>query len=54
MLLTIKEVAQRLKVNKGAVYQLIKEGKLQAVKLGSLKVRDKTLEEFLDKLEGRN
>lgn len=51
MLYTIAEVARRLKVNRNTVYRLIKEGRLKAVRLGSLKVRSKALEEFLDNLE---
>ena len=51
MLFTIAEVAKRLKVNRNTVYNLIKEGRLKAVKLGSIKVREKALEEFLDSLE---
>lgn len=51
MLYTIAEVAKRLKVNRNTVYKLIREGRLKAVKLGSLKVREKALEEFLDNLE---
>lgn len=51
MLYTIAEVAKRLKVNRNTVYELIRSGELRAVKLGSLKVRDKALEDFLDRLE---
>lgn len=51
MLYTIAEVARRLKVNRNTVYRLIKEGRLKAVRLGSLKVRSKALEEFLNTLE---
>ena len=51
MLYTIAEVAKRLKVNRNTVYELIRKGRLKAVRLGSLKVREKALEEFLDTLE---
>lgn len=47
MLYTIAEVARRLKVNRNTVYRLIKEGRLKAVRLGSLKVRSKALEELV-------
>ena len=51
MLYTIAEVAKRLKGNRNTVYELIRKGRLKAVRLGSLKVREKALEEFLDTLE---
>lgn len=51
MLYTIAEVAKRLKVNRTTVYKLIHSGQLKAVRLGSLKVREKALEAFLDQLE---
>lgn len=49
-ILTVKEVAKYLKVNVHKVYELINSGQLPALKLGSLKVRRKCLEEFLDTL----
>ena len=52
MLYTVKEVAKRLKCNTTSVYTLINLGLLRAIKLGSKKVRDKSLEEFLDKYDG--
>ncbi len=51
MLYTVSEVANILKTNSNYVYNLIKNGDLKALKLGSLKIRKKTLEEFLDRLE---
>ena len=50
--LTVKEVSQILKVNVHRVYDLIKSGNLRALKLGALKVRRSSLEEFLAKIDG--
>lgn len=50
-LLTVKEVSKILKVNVNYVYDLIKRGLLPALKLGSWKVRPKTLEIFIEKYE---
>lgn len=52
MLYTVEEVAERLKTSKVMVYDLINLGLLKHLKLGKKKVRDKTLEEFLDKYDG--
>ena len=52
MLYTVKEVAKRLRCNTTAVYTLSNLGLLRSLKLGSKKVRDKSLEEFLDKYDG--
>lgn len=52
MLYTVKEVSATLGVNVHVVYDLIKKGLLPAMKLGSLKVRKKTLEIFLEKYDG--
>ena len=51
-LLTVAEVAQILRVNKGVVYQLHSKGKLKLIKLGSLKCTEKSLQEFLDTYDG--
>lgn len=51
-LLTITDVAKILKVNPSKVYQLIDKGYLRAMKLGCLKVRRRTVEEFLEKYDG--
>lgn len=50
--LTVKEVAQILKVNVHKVYDLIRVGLLPALKLGSLKVRKESLEKFLADYDG--
>ncbi len=53
-LYTVKEVAQILHTNVSYVYDLIKSGHLPALKLGSYKVRNRTLETFLNEYEGKD
>lgn len=52
MLYTVQEVAQILKTNVDYVYKLNKAGLLKFMKLGRLKCRKKSLEEFLEKYDG--
>ena len=52
MLYTVSEVAKILKTNPNFVYRLHNAGVLKFLKLGSLKCRKTTLEEFLAKYEG--
>lgn len=52
MLYTVKETSVALGVNVHIVYNLIKKGLLPALKLGSLKIRKETLQEFISKYEG--
>jgi DNA binding domain, excisionase family len=52
VLYSVKEVAKLIKTNPGFVYELIKRGFLPALKLGSLKVRRASLNEFLKTYEG--
>lgn len=52
MLYTVKEVAKIIKTSPPYVYSLIKSNKLPSLKLGSLKVRKTTLENFLEQYEG--
>lgn len=54
MLYTVKETSKILKCSVNLVYTLINTGLLKSLKLGSLKVRDKALEEFLDKYDGQD
>lgn len=54
MLYTVKETSRILKCNVNLVYTLINTGLLKSLKLGSRKVRDRTLEEFLDKYDGQD
>lgn len=46
-LLTIKDVSKILKVNVSFVYDLIKKGHLQALKLGSMKITNVELDRFI-------
>ena len=54
MLYTVKEVAAILKTNVDYVYKLQRSGLLRFMKIGSLKCRKSTLEEFLAKYDGRD
>lgn len=54
MLLTVKETAEELKVNKNYVYNLINAGLLKSLKLGSIKIRKVDIEDFLKEYEGRD
>ena len=49
MLLSVSEVAKLLKVNRNFVYKLIKNGELEAVKIGSIKVREEALNEYINR-----
>ena len=53
-LYTVKEVSQKLKVNIHKVYELVNAGLLPALKLGSIKIRKESLEEFLMKYDGKD
>ena len=46
-LLTIKQVSEMLQTNPAFVYKLIDAGRLRAIWLQSLKVREEELERFL-------
>lgn len=52
MLYTVQEVAQILKTNTDYVYKLQRSGLLRFLKLGRLKCRKATLEDFLAKYDG--
>ena len=54
VLYTVSEVAKILKTNVNYVYSLIKKGYLPALKLGSLKIRKVSVDEFLEKYEGKD
>ena len=47
MLLTVAEVAKMLKVNRNFVYTIINNGELEAVKIGSIKVRKEDLNDYI-------
>lgn len=53
-LLTISEVASKLKINVNLVYKLIKYGHLKALKLGCLKVTSLEFERFLVEANGKD
>lgn len=53
-LLTVKEVAARLKTTPGTVYKLINNGLLTSLKIGALKVRNKELNRFLNDNDGKD
>lgn len=53
-LFTVKEVAQRLKMNVTDTYNLIKAGHLQGLKLGSQKVTSFELERFIREASGKD
>ena len=48
MLYTVSEVAKLLKVNRNFVYKLIKDGELEAVKIGSIKVKQEALNRYIE------
>ena len=48
MLYTVTEVAKLLKVNRNFVYNLINNGELEAVKIGSIKVRKEALNRYVN------
>lgn len=52
MLYTVPEVARILKTNVDYVYKLQKAGLIRFMKIGRLKCRKSTLEEFLKKYDG--
>ena len=48
MLLSVSEVAKLLKVNRNFVYKIINTGELEAVKIGSIKVRQEALNRYVE------
>lgn len=54
MLYTVQEVAEILKTNVDYVYKLQKAGIIRFIKIGRLKCRKSTLEEFLEKFDGQD
>lgn len=51
---TVKEVSELLKVNINTVHKFRKSGLIKFMKLGSYKVRESSLEEFLEKYDGKD
>lgn len=52
LLYTVKEISQQLESSVDYVYKLINAGLLPSLKLGRLKVRKQSLEQFLQQYEG--
>ena len=48
MLYTVTEVAKLLKVNRNFVYKIINDGELEAVKIGSIKVKREVLDRYVN------
>ena len=48
MLYTVSEVSKMLKVNRNYVYKLIKNGELEAVKIGSIKIKREVLDQYVN------
>ena len=53
-LLTVAEVAEIFRTNKKYVYDLINSGELDALKLGSIKINQDNLTDFLHKNIGND
>ena len=51
MLLSVSEVAKLLKVNRNFVYKIINTGELEAVKIGSIKVKEEALNKYIDSMK---
>ena len=49
MLLSVAEVAKLLKVNRNFVYKIINDGELEAVRIGSIKVRQEALDRYIER-----
>ena len=49
MLYRVTEVAKMLKVNRNFVYKIINNGELEAVRIGSIKVREEALNQYIEK-----
>ena len=47
-LYTVTEVAKLLKVNRNFVYDLIRKGELEAVRIGSIKVKKDAVERYVE------
>ena len=47
-LMTVSEVAKLLRVNRNFVYRLINDGELEAVRVGSIKVKREALNQYVE------
>ena len=50
-LYTVTEVSKLLKVNRNFVYDLIRNGELEAVRIGSIKVRKDAVERYVERMK---
>lgn len=48
---TVKEAAELLKTTRNFIYNEINEGKLKAIKIGTMKIRESDLEDYIKKLD---
>jgi len=53
-LLSVADASKRLDSSRNAVYELINNGYLKALKLGSLKIRNSEINRFLQEFEGKD
>lgn len=53
-LLTVKETAYVLGTTRARVMGLIKAGHIKALKIGSLKIRESSLDKFLQDFDGKD
>ena len=51
MLYTVTEVAKILKVNRNFVYKIINNGELEAVRIGSIKVKREALNRYVERMK---
>lgn len=51
LIYTVREVAKILKTNPTFVYRLIANGELKAMRIGSWKVREEAIKEYLERCE---
>ncbi|MDF2883827.1 MAG: binding domain, excisionase family protein [Clostridiaceae bacterium] len=53
-LLSVSEVAERLKTNRNFVYKLLDKGILKCLVMGSKKIRNSEINRFLSEYEGKD
>lgn len=51
-LYTVREVAEILKVNRNKAYDLVRKGFIKSLNLGSIRVRESALQNFLETYDG--
>lgn len=54
ILYTLRDVASLLHTSPNYIYNLVRSGKLKAIKIGSLKILKTTLLEFLEEYNGKD